>query len=216
MNEEISTTSLFVTDQKLFAVYLGGRAPRCNTELHDVVFVAGPRIEATYEQLMDKWFGDPLRLHIDSWLELNLVDGYHVLLSREPANQPEKLFFINLGAYRAGEFTELHANAFLVGRDEHEVKRRAKKDLLPGADSVHIRPTTYSTWYDCLAIEKVDGRHIHLKATAETKRLIPNNGYHYYSQECGAGLCREPRFCVALTPRDSRVGQGGKCTPADA
>ncbi len=26
---------------KLFAVYLGGRAPKCNTELHDVVFVVG-------------------------------------------------------------------------------------------------------------------------------------------------------------------------------
>jgi len=37
------------TPKKLFAVYLGGRAPRCNTELHDVVFVAGEAIEACYE-----------------------------------------------------------------------------------------------------------------------------------------------------------------------
>ena len=28
-------------ENKLFAVYLGGRAPKCNTELHDVVFVVG-------------------------------------------------------------------------------------------------------------------------------------------------------------------------------
>jgi hypothetical protein len=54
------------TEKKLLAVYLGGRAFRCNTELHDVVFVAGESIEACYERLMDKWFGDPLRLHIDS------------------------------------------------------------------------------------------------------------------------------------------------------
>lgn len=27
--------------EKLFAVYLGGRADRCNIELHDVVFVVG-------------------------------------------------------------------------------------------------------------------------------------------------------------------------------
>src|SRR5580704_9862432 len=117
-------------DQKLFAVYLGGRAPRCNTELHDVVFVVGESIETTYDQLMDKWFGDPLSVHIDSWLDLQYVDGYRILLSPEPSRQTEKLFFINLGAYRPGEFTELHAIAFLVARSEQEVKQRAKGELL--------------------------------------------------------------------------------------
>ena len=34
--------------QKLFAVYLGGRAPKANIELHDVVFVVGESIEQTY------------------------------------------------------------------------------------------------------------------------------------------------------------------------
>lgn len=92
---------------KLFAVYLGGRAPKCNTELHDVVFVAGTSIAATYEQLMDKWFGDPLRLHIDSWMELKIVDGQRITLRPTPSNQSKKLFFINLGAYLPGQFTEL-------------------------------------------------------------------------------------------------------------
>src|SRR5580698_1108304 len=124
-------------DPKLFAVYLGGRAPKCNTELHDVVFVVGTSIETTYEQLMEKWFGEPLRLHIDSWVELNHVDGYRVSLGKQPSTGEEKLYFINLGAYRPGEFTELHANAFLVGRDEGEVKQRAKQDLLQGATAVH-------------------------------------------------------------------------------
>ena len=55
---------------KLFAVYLGGRAPKCNTELHDVVFVVGESIEATYSQLTELWFGSREGLHIDSWLEL--------------------------------------------------------------------------------------------------------------------------------------------------
>ena len=30
---------------KLFAVFLGGRAEKCNTELHDVVFTCGNKIE---------------------------------------------------------------------------------------------------------------------------------------------------------------------------
>jgi hypothetical protein len=74
-------------EQKLFAVYLGGRAPKCNTELHDVVFVVGSSIEATYHQLMDKWFGDPLRLHVDSWMELRIVDGERIVLRSTPAAQ---------------------------------------------------------------------------------------------------------------------------------
>src|SRR5580704_13234574 len=92
--------------KKLFAVYLGGRAPRCNTELHDVVFITGQSIETSYELLMDKWFGDPLRLHIDSWLEVSGVDGHRVLLRPDPPVQSAKLYFINLGAYLPGQFTE--------------------------------------------------------------------------------------------------------------
>ncbi len=161
---------------KLFAVYLGGRAARCNTELHDVVFVAGESIEATYQQLMDKWFGDPLRLHIDSWIELDQVDGYRVTLRPEPAPQTQKLFFINLGAYRPGEFTELHANALLVACDEQEAKQRAKQELLQGADTVHT-DDLYDV-DDCLTIAEVDGQHVHLESAGTVVPLTPQNGYH--------------------------------------
>ena len=82
---------------KLFAVYLGGRAPRCNTELHDVVFVVGSSIEATYEQLMDLWFGSPGRLHLDSFMALDVVDGHRVrLASSRSAGDTKALYFINL------------------------------------------------------------------------------------------------------------------------
>jgi hypothetical protein len=57
-------------------------------------------VETTYLDLMDKWFGDPLRVHLDSWLELRTIGGYRVVLRSEPSAQSEKLFFINLGAYR--------------------------------------------------------------------------------------------------------------------
>ncbi len=117
---------------KLLAVYLGGRAPKCNTELHDVVFVVGSSIEATYEQLLDRWFGDPLQMHIDSWMALEVVDQYRVTLRREPATQPEKLFFVNLGAYRPGEFTELHANLVLVAEDREQAKQRASASCCAG------------------------------------------------------------------------------------
>lgn len=81
-----------ISERKLFAVYLGGRIAKCNTELHDVVFVAGTHIEATYEQAMDKWFGDLPRLHLDSWVELRIVDGHRNELRPEPPTGSQKLF----------------------------------------------------------------------------------------------------------------------------
>ena len=168
-------------DQKLFAVYLGGRAPKCNTELHDVVFVVGRSIETTYEQLMDKWFGDPTRLHVDSWMEIRIVDGYRVTLGKQAARGPKRLYFINLGAYLPGQFTELHANAFVVAASEREVKARAKSELLQGTQSVHT-DDLYDI-DDCLEITEVDGFHIHLEPTTEAQAFEPNNGYHVIPPE---------------------------------
>jgi len=163
-------------DQKLFAVYLGGRAARCNTELHDVVFVVGPSIEATYHKLMDKWFGDPLRLHLDSWLDLRIIDGHQIVLKPSKPAQADKLFFINLGAYLPGQFTELHANAFVVAKTEQQVKLRAKSELLRGTQSVHT-DDLYDI-DDCLEIAEVDGHHLHLQPTQDIQPFEPNNGYH--------------------------------------
>ena len=44
----------------------------------------------------------------------DVVDGHRVTLTKEPAQPGKKLYFVNLGAYADGEFTELHANAIVV------------------------------------------------------------------------------------------------------
>lgn len=168
-------------NQKLFAVYLGGRVPKCSIELHDVAFVIGTSIEATYQQMMDKWFGDPRHLHVDSWVELQIVDGHRIVLQRTPADQPRKLYFINLGAYQPGQFTELHANAFLVAESEPAVKQRAKRELLQGTQSLHT-DDLYEV-DDCLEIARVEGFYIRLEPTAETQPFAPNNGYHVIPPE---------------------------------
>ena len=79
---------------KLFAVYLGGRADGCNTELHDVVFTCGQKIQDTYIDLLDKWFGNADRLHIDSWVEINYVDGYTVSLLSKKTSQKINYFLL--------------------------------------------------------------------------------------------------------------------------
>jgi len=161
---------------KLFAVYLGGRAPRANTELHDVVFATGARIEDTYPQLLEKWFGNPVGLHLDSWLELDVVDGWRVGLSVTPAPQAVKLFFVNLGAYD-DRFTELHANGFYVAASPEEAKKRALAQYftsgfeLPHKDDLHDID-------DCIALESVEGLRVVLTKTGEVSANKPSNGYH--------------------------------------
>ena len=119
----------------------------------------------------------------------------------------EKLYFINLGAYRPGEFTELHANAFLVARDEQEVKDRAKQGLLVGAETVHT--DDLFDLDDCLPIESVDGYHVQLEAAGEIVPLVPHNGYHIIPKgvvqafAARRGLTQSsrdlPRSCIAMT-----------------
>ncbi|HEY3915115.1 MAG TPA: DUF1543 domain-containing protein [Verrucomicrobiae bacterium] len=166
---------------KLFAVYLGGRAPRCNTELHDVVFIVGESIETSYERILDKWFGDPLQMHIDSWVELRCVDGYRISVQSSTSTSSKKLYFINLGAYLPGKFTELHANAFMVAEGEVEVKKRAKGELLRGTQSVHT-DDLYDV-DDCLEIAEVDGQHVHLELTSEPAVFEAHSSYHIVPKE---------------------------------
>ena len=162
--------------EKLFAVCLGGRAERCNTELHDIVFVTGASIEATYDQLLDKWFGLPQRLHIDAWAEVDVVDGYQVSLSAAPGGGAQRLFFVNLGAYRPGELSEVHANGFLVAETREDAKRRAKGSLLSGAITELHTDDLYEV-DTCLELGAVNGRHVVLTPTTRAAGLQVHGSY---------------------------------------
>ena len=162
---------------KLFAVYLGGRAPRCNTELHDVVFVVGPSIEATYEQLMDLWFGSPERLHLDSYMALDVVDGHRIRLgAQRPAGDTKALYFINLGGYADGLFTELHANMLVVAASAAEAKARAKRELMQGGEHEVHTDDIYDV-DDCLEISRVGRHHVILEPAETAEPPRPINGY---------------------------------------
>ncbi len=161
---------------KLFAVCLGGRAQGCNTELHDVVFVTGSSIEATYEQLLDKWFGVPNGLHIDVWAELDVVDGHEVSLTGPRKSQGPRLWFVNLGGYRPGEFAEAHATIFLVAESGTEAKRRAKATLLrEGAREVHT-DDLYEV-DSCLEIGTVNDFHVSLTPSERPVAPVIHAGY---------------------------------------
>jgi hypothetical protein len=162
---------------KLFAVYLGGRAPKGNTELHDVVFVTGQSITDTYEQCLDKWFGTAKGLHLDSWMALDVVDGYRIALSDTKIESEKKLYFVNLGAYKDGEFTEIHANKFLVAGSAAEAKIRAKQALLKEWPSAVHTDDIYEI-DSCMELGMVNAFYVVLSQTAEPENLQPNNAYH--------------------------------------
>ena len=146
---------------KLFAVYLGGRAPKANIELHDMVFAIGARIEDTYTQLLDKWFGSPASLHLDSWMVLDVVDGWRISLSETPSPTPEKLWFVNLGAYNANDFTELHAVSFHVAAAAPQARQAAMaRHFTSGVTEAHKDDLLDVD--DCIALETVGGLHVML------------------------------------------------------
>lgn len=139
----------------LFLAVLGGRAPGCHIELHDVRFVAGATIEAALPELRRQWFGRREGLHLDSYLAVRAVDGFAVSLGREPAApRPERLWFVNLGAYRPDSLAELHHFGLVVARSPQAAKAAAKRQWLRGALQQHKDDLVAVD--DCLAIEQLE------------------------------------------------------------
>jgi hypothetical protein len=68
-------------------------------------------------------------VHIDAWRAVTHVDGYAVRVrprSEAPAGV-DKLYFINLGGYKPGEFEEYHYKTIIAGPDKGAAVRRSKE-----------------------------------------------------------------------------------------
>jgi hypothetical protein len=156
---------------KLFAIYVGGELEGANIELHDMRFVVAPSIGDTYDELKRQWWGIPKSLHIDCWAELDQVDGYDVELRSEPFTGPEKLYYINLGGYDAGEFLEKHKNVFIVASAISEAKRRAIKEAKPW--SVAHRDEMYEA-EQAFSLNEIGSNqrlYVHLKKVVDAREL---------------------------------------------
>ena len=85
----------------------------------------GSSPQACYDDLRAQWWGTPVSLHIDSWAEISQVDGYDVILSKEPYKGAEKLYFLNLGGYSGEEFEEVHKNILVVATSQRVAIQRS-------------------------------------------------------------------------------------------
>jgi hypothetical protein len=139
----------------LWLVVLGGRAPGCHIELHDVRFVAAATIEAAIPELRRQWFGKREGLHLDAWMAVRAVDGWAVRLRCKPgAPRDERLWFVNLGAYRPDSLAELHHFGLVVACTAAAAKAAAKRRWLRGALQQHKDDLVAVD--DCLALEQLE------------------------------------------------------------
>ncbi|MFJ2330594.1 DUF1543 domain-containing protein [Pseudomonas helleri] len=159
----------------LFVVMLGGKHPRAKIEVHDVVFAIADSLEATYPQLRQGWFGNPAGLHIDAWMRVDGVDGWKVELSPlAPLPGSPRLYFINLGGYEANTFGEAHHYLLVVAQDKNQAKSKARQHMLKHWQQAHTDALLDVD--DCLPIDQVSGRYIHL-VEGEHRGVIQHNDY---------------------------------------
>ncbi|WP_130803309.1 DUF1543 domain-containing protein [Acinetobacter ihumii] len=149
----------------LFVVMLGGRHARANTEVHDVVFAVGSSLEDITPQLKQAWFGELKGLHIDAWMKVDGIESegvsYQVRFSNmAPAATDQKLYLINLGGYDAQEFGELHRYVLVLAPNVAIAKQKGKVYIDRKWQKAHTDRVLDVD--DCLAIDCVHGRYIHL------------------------------------------------------
>jgi len=151
----------------LWLVVLGGRTATSLIEVHDVRFVAGTTIEDTIPELRRQWFGRREGLHLDAYMAVRAVDGWAVTLGLGlAAPRSERLWFVNLGAYRPDSLAELHHFGLVVASSPQGAKAAAKRQWLRGALQQH--KDDLCSVDDCLAIEQLallDGQRWHVQLT---------------------------------------------------
>ena len=163
----------------LYLVFLGGRAPKANVELHDVRWVVGTRIQDTYDILRRDWFGSIEGLHIDSYKKIKNVDGYKVIVKniedRKLKNNKffnsnttnKNLWFVNLGGYDPSSMQEKHEFGLVVASSSMEAKKKAKSKWLIGCKKKHKDDISslknLISLDDCELIKKIDDWEIELK-----------------------------------------------------
>ena len=112
---------------------LGATPPGRHTEQHDIFFGIANSLKELIPDIIKAWPEAKNRIHIDAWREVNSVDGYAVkvvdkaLLKPVAADQPAKLFFINLGGYKENEFDEFHYKMLIAAESKTVAIQRAKQ-----------------------------------------------------------------------------------------
>jgi hypothetical protein len=123
-----------MADLKLFMVILGAVPPGRHTEQHDVFFGIGPDLASLKNDMQEFWSG--VKIHIDSWREISIVNGYKLNITERTKESQEtfspeevKLFFINLGGYKPEDMEEYHYKVISATKDKSAAIAEAKATI---------------------------------------------------------------------------------------
>jgi hypothetical protein len=116
-------------EQKLFMVLVGATPKGRHTEQHDVFFGIGESLNSLVPAIEAFWPDAIGRVHIDAWREVTHVDGFSIKVQPRgaAAAATNKLYFINLGGYKPGEFEEYHYKTIIAGPDKGAAVKRSKE-----------------------------------------------------------------------------------------
>ncbi|RYY70721.1 MAG: DUF1543 domain-containing protein [Chitinophagaceae bacterium] len=101
-----------------------------NTEQHDVFFGIADTLKELVPAINKFWPAVANKFHLDGWREVNHVDGYKVTVVPHDADIKDseaKLFFLNLGGYKPGEFEEFHYKMIVAAPDKAGAIKASKK-----------------------------------------------------------------------------------------
>jgi len=116
---------------KLFMLLLGCKPQGRNTEQHDVFFGIGGELKDLLPDIFEFWPEAKKKIHIDAWREVKKVGNYSIrVISREnklTVTKTARLFFLNLGGYKSGDFEEYHYKILIAALDKAEAVQKAKE-----------------------------------------------------------------------------------------
>lgn len=112
---------------QLYFVVLGATPAGRHTEQHDVFFGIAESLNDLVPQMECFW--PNVKLHIDSWRKVTLVDGYRITVvpKMDAEDGEEQLFFLNLGGYKPQDLEEYHYKLLCVAANKAQAIARAKQ-----------------------------------------------------------------------------------------
>lgn len=173
---------------KLFMILLGCTPKGRHTEQHDIFFGIADTLAALKPAMQKFWPGTAL--HIDAWREVTNVDGYtiEVVPKAGQKENPNQLFFLNLGGYKQNEFDEFHYKMLVVAADKGKAVKTAtqtafyKHVSLPGNGTSHIDDRYGVDVDDIFAIKDILPREIKaqysLSISSTANGLLPEDELH--------------------------------------
>lgn len=130
---------------KLFMLLLGCKPEGRHTEQHDIFFGIGTEIKELVPAIKAFWPEGKEAIHVDAWREVTVVNGYHITvvpvapMEAVIAHNTGKLFFLNLGGYKPGEFEEFHYKVLSIASDKNNAIKEAKQTaFFKHSASAHI------------------------------------------------------------------------------